>query len=119
MTTGRMDMLFNFSDIEIATGRIGAYFKTMLILPLDAFIEIVKGRMSFIISGTALILPLGFVMRQPLGVWVYISRAYINITTGHMCTYIDPNRIEIAIRCISLIFLGLYQCCHEACVYQY
>ena len=36
MITGRMYMLFNFSGIEIATGR-----------------------MSFIISGTALILPLG------------------------------------------------------------
>ena len=101
MTTGRMDMLFNFSDIEIATGRIGAYFKTMLILPLDAFIEIVKGRMSFIISGTALILPLGFVMRQPLGVWVYISRAYINIATGRSM-YLDYNHIQIATGRINL-----------------
>ena len=33
--------------------------RTMLILPLDAFIEIGTGCMSFIISGTALILPLG------------------------------------------------------------
>ena len=33
--------------------------RTMLILSLDSFIEIATGRMSFIISGTALILPLG------------------------------------------------------------
>ena len=33
--------------------------RTMLILPLDAFIEIATERMSFIISGTALILSLG------------------------------------------------------------
>ena len=33
---------------------------TMLILPLDAFIEIAKGYMSFIISGTVLILSLNF-----------------------------------------------------------
>ena len=59
MTTGYMDMLFNFSSIEIATGYIGAYFKTMLILPLDVFVEIATGCMSFIISGTASILPLG------------------------------------------------------------
>ena len=31
----------------------------MLILSLDAFIEIATGRMSFIILGTALMLPLG------------------------------------------------------------
>ena len=29
-----------------------------------------------------------------------------------MCTYIDRNRIELATKCISLHFLGLYQCCH-------
>ena len=33
--------------------------KTMLILPLDACIEIATGSMSFIISETALILQLG------------------------------------------------------------
>ena len=33
--------------------------KTMLILPLDAFIEIATESMSFIISETALILQLG------------------------------------------------------------
>ena len=48
--------------------------RTMLILSLDAFIEIATGRMSFIILGTALMLP--------LGVRVYISRAYSNIATG-------------------------------------
>ena len=46
MTTGRMYMLFNFSGVEIATGCIGVYF-FMLILPLDAFIEIATGRISF------------------------------------------------------------------------
>ena len=43
MTTGRMYMIFNFSGIQ----------------PMDAFIEIATGPLSFIISGTALILPLG------------------------------------------------------------
>ena len=43
MTTGRMYMIFNFSGIQ----------------PLDAFIEMATGPLSFIISGTALILPLG------------------------------------------------------------
>ena len=36
-----------------------------------------------------------------------------------MHTYIDRNRIEIAIRCIRLDFLRLYQCYHEACMYKY
>ena len=33
--------------------------RIILILQLEAFIEIFVGRMSFVISGTALILPLG------------------------------------------------------------
>ena len=59
------------------------------------------------------------IFRQPLGVYIYFKCDCINITTGHMCTYIDSNRIEIATRCLSLHFLGLYQCCHEAYVYKY
>ena len=73
----------------------------MLILPLDAFIEIATVHMSFTISGTALIWPLGIVIGQPLGVWVYISRAYINIATGRSM-YLDFNHIQIATGRINL-----------------
>ena len=59
------------------------------------------------------------IFRQPLGVYIYFKCDCINITTGNMCTYIDRNRIEIASWCITLYFLGLYQCCHEAYVYKY
>ena len=59
------------------------------------------------------------ILRQPLGVCIYFKGDCINITIEHMCTYIDHSRIEIATRCVSLYFLGLYQCCHEAYVYKY
>ena len=55
--------------------------RTMLLLPLGAFIEIATGRMSFIITGTALILALGLCNETASGVWVYISRDYINTAT--------------------------------------
>ena len=31
-------------------------------------------------------------MREPLGVWVDISRDYINITTGHPLGWVDISR---------------------------
>ena len=58
------------------------------------------------------------ILRHPLGLYIYFKGDCINITTGHMCTYIDRNRIEIATRCMSLYFLGLYQCYHEVYVYK-
>ena len=67
----------------------------MFILPLDAFIEITTGHMSFIILGTALILPLGVCDKTATGCLGYISRAYINIATGHSM-YLDYNHIQIA-----------------------
>ena len=67
----------------------------MFILPLDAFIEITTGHMSFIILGTALILPLGVCDKIATGCLGYISRAYINIATGHSM-YLDYNHIQIA-----------------------
>ena len=51
MITGHMHMLFNFSGIEIATGRMGAYFQ--------GYVNTATGRMSFIILGIALLLLLG------------------------------------------------------------
>ena len=58
MTTERMYMLFNFSRIEIATGR-----------------------MSFIILGTALILPLGLCDETATGRSMYLDYNHIQIAT--------------------------------------
>ena len=55
---------------------------TILILPLGVSIEIATGLMSFIVSGT--VMPLGeYSEREPLCVWVQISRDCINIATEH------------------------------------
>ena len=55
---------------------------TILILPLGVSIEIAIGLMSFIVSGT--VMPLGeYSEREPLCVWVQISRDCINIATEH------------------------------------
>ena len=55
--------------------------RTMLILPLDAFIEIATGRMSFIILGTALILPLGLCDETATGRSMYLDYNHIQIAT--------------------------------------
>ena len=51
-------MFYNFSGIEM--GVLVYISGTMLILSQDKFIEIATGYMSFIISGSALILSLVF-----------------------------------------------------------
>ena len=102
--------------------------RTMLILPLGTCIEIATGRWAcgFILLETVLILPVGVEYVSRLwpysdSHWAYkfILNVTINIATGQRCSCIDRNRIEIATRCISLCFLGLYQCCHKAYVYKY
>ena len=97
---------------------------TVLILPLAVCNETAMGVCIFL--ETVLILPLGVVHKSQLSPysdshWAYkfILNVTINVTTGYMCTYIDRNHIEIATKCISLYFLGLYQCCHEAYMYKY
>ena len=59
------------------------------------------------------------IFREPLHSGRHSDRHCIDITPGHLWTYIDRNRIEIATRYISLYSLGPYQCCHGAYVYKY
>ena len=59
-------------------------YPVVLILPLETFIEIATWRMSFIILGTVLILPLGLCDETATGRSMYLDYNHIQIATGRI-----------------------------------
>ena len=70
---------------------------------LGVWVCISRDRIN-IATGLGVCISIITIFRQPLDVRVYFKSDCINITTGHICTCIDRNRIEIATTIIFIIF---------------